>query len=230
MFLQTKTEFGTFYVRQIGEYHTVSLGDIDIGWIRTPLVDDETLDNIRQVFSRFIETYLLILRTEAKISMFIDLPLANEFKDAVLRSQLEGQGQTLEVRKFIEDYDGQNNWITYPKEAEFYILDELVGISSFAFITPYGRYHLDRISASEYQLIRFREGSESHIVEIGIPYNLLEKDLLQTAWLQAIEALHTDTIDAISRKLREVGKRTSESIKYIFGYDKLRLSLRNRGI
>lgn len=232
--MKQKSEFGTFISRVDGEYHILSIQsvqkNIDIGWIRSIENDKQTLDNVRLVFSRFIEAYLLILRTESKLAMFLNLPLNNEFKDAVLRNEIESQGQTLEVRKFIEEYDSVNRWITYPERAEFYILDDLIGQTNFAFITPYGRYHLAQNSISEYQIFRFREGALADIVEIKIPYNLLEKDLEQTAWLQAIDSLYIEAYDVCNRKIKELGKRSSETIKYIFGYDKLRLSLRNRGI
>lgn len=227
------SEFGSFRLEEELDVYYLYLDTIKIGYFKSTATDPESEKIRYDVAVRVVNAYLSIMRFESKLGMFVSIPLNNAFKDAYLRMQIESLGQTLEVRKFIEDYDSAHEWIVYPKTAEFYQLEEHFDTCDVAFITPYGRYEIYKISTEQYQILRTREGSTSILADINIPYSIrgyLEFDLTHTALVQMANTILSDSSDTMNRKSIEIGKRTSEAIKYMFNYDKLRRALRNRGI
>lgn len=227
------SEFGSFQLLKEGDTHYLLLDDIRIGYFVSVDEDPESEKIRYEVALKVIQSYLSIMRFESKLGMFVSIPLNNAFKDAYLRMQIEDLGQTLEVRKFIEEYDANHDWIVYPRTAEFYNLEANISTCNVCFITPYGRYEFYRITDEQYQVTRTREGSTSVLADITVPYSsrgYMVFDLNHTAMLHMAHIIESDTNDTQHRKSIEVGKRTSEAIKYMFNYDKLRRALRNRGI
>lgn len=227
------TEFGDFEIEETSGYRDLFIRkdttSIHLGYIRSDWYDPDTNMVITYAINKVIDAYLIALRFESKVGMFGNIPLNNPFKDAVLRMQIEQMGQTLEVRKFIEEYDSTHSWIVYPREAEFYDVNQLRQTHDFVFSTPYGRYSVIQTGTYTHRMERLREGSTSVMADIGTPYAEIQLDLVNGSFLHAAETIYTDTQDTINKKTIEVGKRTAEAIKYLFGYDKLRRALRNRG-
>ena len=228
------TEFGTVYSVQNGNYVDVFVkhesNEIHLGWIKDEWGTADSTATVTYCVNRYIEIFLTILRHETKSGFFNDIPLDNPFRDAVLRLQIENSGQTLDIRNFIQDYNQEYNWITYAKNAEYYDLSEFRNSAQFIFCTPYGRYNLIQIDPHSFNLIRTKEGTDSILALIRVPYNENQLNIFLAACQQAVEIIMGDTQDTLLRKLKEISKRTAEAIKYMFNYDKLRQSIRKKSI
>lgn len=234
MLFTQKSEFGIFELREEAPFFNLYLysteKEIQVGFIRTLLGSYDNDILITELMSKFVETYLKVLRAEAKFQKFIDIPLSNEFKDAFLRMRIEDSGQTLEVRKFIDDYDSNHNWITYAEYAENFNLLELMDTHDFGFITPYSRYHYVRLGDKLGQLHKIKASADSLLADVNVPYTETPDNILGAMYRHSMKIIDIDTEDMINRKFVEISKRTAEAIKYMFGMDKLRRAVRNRGL
>lgn len=230
-----KTEFGTFQVKLEGQYCNLYLIDditeIKIGYIKNySLAVPDGYLVIKELMFRFMEIYLEILRTEAKYQRFINIPTENKFKDAFLRMRIEDNGQTYEVRKFIEEYNKLHTWITYPEYSQFFDLDAMLLESDFCFITPYSRYHIERTEERRAVLHKIKSDADSILCELYVPYDDPYDDISGTLYRHSMRIIATDTFDIMNSKFIEISKKVAESIKYMFGVDKLRMALRKRGL
>lgn len=231
------TEFGQFIVTINYSQYDLYLSDplsvepnqLHIAFIKDTINNTESRTLTLFMLSRFVNIYLDILRFEAKIQKFINIPTSNPFKDAYLRMMLEKTGQTLNLRNFEESDDLHYTWKTYPPIAEAYTLNNLSINNDCGFLTPYGRYL--KTYDGLYHLSRLREGTENIIADIIIPnrgQTISEEQFSVNRVI--LSTIDTDVQDYMNEKFIEVGKRTAEALRYMFGYDKLRRSMRKRGI
>jgi len=234
--IQFNTEFGLFKVTTSGLVNTITLESydgltvIDLGWIHMAMVDANTAAAMQVCLSKYANVLLAVLRYEAKVGLFQGIPLSNAFRDALLRMQIENTGQTFAVRKYVEEYDSTYQWVTYPKECETFHIGPQYTLDKILLLTPYGAYKINQIDVYSYQVIKVKDNTEKILGLIRVPYNQIDMELDIAAYIQMLDIMMADTMDTIWIKTHETTKRTAESIKYMFNYDKLRRALRKKGV
>ena len=234
--IEIETEFGLLSVETIDSKNFISISKNDrsdqklIGWIDVGSMNSNSYTALLHCISKLNNIFLEIMRYEAKLHLFLSIPLSNPFRDAVLRMQIENTGQTLAVRKYIEEYNQSHVWTTYPKHGEQFEIDESRNSDPIALMTPYGEFYLNQIDAYSFEVIKVTDNTEKVLGLIRVPYEELPSDILISAFTQMLDVIHTDAMDIIWKKTHETSKRTAEAIKYMFNYDKLRRALRKKGI
>ena len=233
--IELNSEFGKLLVTTTGFVNSISfisydtLTNIDLGWIIMPMVDHNSAEAMLVCLSKYADVITSVMRYESKLGLYIGIPVSNPFRDAVLRMQIENTGQTLAVRDYVEGYDTTYQWTTYPKEGETFQLG-VYSTNQIVLSTPYGVYTLNQIDTYSYEVIKRSDNTEKTLGLIRVPYNeiLMERNL--AAYIQMLDIMMADTMDTVWKKTYETTKRTAESVKYMFNYDKLRRALRKKGI
>lgn len=235
------TEFGRFETIEDEVQTELYLKHEDkeflIGWVKFQSTggeidashnDDAITTN--KIIDQFIQSYIEILRAEVKLAMFGQLPIGNKFKDAVLRMQIELTGQTYEIRPFVKEYNKMFAWHDYPETADLWSIEEYRDTHDIVFRCSYGVYLFENFDQKNSTLVKITE-KEKVVADIYIPYNTENEGvMILAAKLQAIDAMVVDILDQIQAKKNEMIKHVSESIKYMFGFDKLRSAMRNRAL
>lgn len=231
-----KTEYGVLETTVSSNTYSIFLKSYDnaksvkVGQIIAPSNDHNSASTMHVCLSKYGDVLLKILRFESKHDMFLSIPTSNPFSDAMLRVQIESTGQTLAVREFIDNDDIETfTWTTYPKECEQFNIDAYLS-NSLVVLTPYGLYRVQQIDTQSANVLKIVNNTEKVLGLVQIPY--AEDSILITnaIHMQALEVILTDTNDIVWKKTLESTKRTDESIKYMFNYDKLRRAMRSKGV
>ena len=232
--MKVKTEFGDFEIIYNGDYADLFLSNsansFHIGWLRYVDTSD-SITTKEKALDRFIQLYIQILRFETKLAIFGQIPTGNKFKDAVLRMQIEEAGQTFDIRKYIGDSKKTFAWFDYPLRADVFDIETLRDSELFVLRCPYGLYLMRSDDHKSYHILKRTEDNEKILSDLYIPYNDETNESLElAAVLQGIDTISNDINDIIRQKRNEMLKRLAETIKYMYGYDKLRVALRNRAL
>lgn len=234
--IEIETEFGLLSVETIDSKNFISISKKDrsdqrlIGWIDAGSITANSYAALLHCISKLSNIFLEIMRYEAKLHLFLSIPLTNPFRDALLRMQIENTGQTLAVRKYIEEYNQSYTWTTYPKHGEQFEIEDSRNSDPIALMTPYGEFYLNQIDDYSFEVIKVTDNTEKILGLIRVPYEELPSDIMIAAFVQMLDIIYADTMDIIWKKTHETSKRTAEAIKYMFNYDKLRRALRKKGI
>lgn len=213
------TEFGAYSIEYLTNKYVLSLSNDLVDIVVAEFVSPENNDAI-YLMNALVPIYSSILRLEAKCNLFVNVPLSNPFKDAVLVSQLEDSKETLAIRKILKDLPDDLPIVEYPPQCEYYDISNVS--SEFKFRTPYGIFYLSD-SALYLETKKICEFSYA-------PHTPNQEDSIATSVYLSIETINR-TVQSLNRKkLLDVSNKFGISTKYVFGYDRLRRAVRLRGM